>query len=346
MADQLATPHHKTITGGAIMTESRSDPAASEPEFDKISFRNALGQFATGVTIITAIGKDGTPVGVTANSFNSASLDPPLVLWSLSKNSGTLAAFRESKYFAVHILSATQIELSNRFAAPRDDKFDGIAIEQGLGQIPLLDGCAARFECKTSYQYEGGDHIIFVGEVQRFVEADRQTLLYHKGKYALARHPDATPGDDASDPPGGFVDDYLAYLLIDASRSFLSRFKECIHASGLDLPGWRTLAQLTDQDGRTAQAMLKKGAAEDADSLLSAHERLEAAGMIMRDPEPAEELLRPVHLTEQGEQTVIPILAAAKSLEADALSDLESDEEVRILKNALRKVAMRMGEPG
>jgi 3-hydroxy-9,10-secoandrosta-1,3,5(10)-triene-9,17-dione monooxygenase reductase component len=322
------------------MTES-----LSEPEFDKISFRNALGQFATGVTIITAIGKDGTPVGVTANSFNSASLDPPLVLWSLSKSSGTLAAFRESDYFAVHILSANQIELSNRFAAPRDDKFDGIAIEQGLGQIPLLDGCAARFECKTSYQYEGGDHIIFVGEVQRFVEADRQALLYHKGKYALSQHPDAAKGDDSVDPPGGFADDYLAYLLIDASRSFLSRFKECIRTSGLDLPGWRTLVHLSDQDGRTAQAMLNRGAAEDADALLTAHERLEVAGMIVRDAQPAEELLRPVHLTAKGEQTVIPILAAAKSLEADALSDLESDEEVRILKNALRKVAMRMGEP-
>jgi 3-hydroxy-9,10-secoandrosta-1,3,5(10)-triene-9,17-dione monooxygenase reductase component len=328
------------------MTESIHDQAAGQTEFDKKSFRNALGQFATGVTIITATGKDGTPVGVTANSFNSASLDPPLVLWSLSKNSGTLAAFDESEYFAVHILSATQIELSNRFAAPRDDKFDGIAFERGLGQAPLLDGCAARFECKTSYRYEGGDHIIFVGEVQRFVEADRQTLLYHKGKYALSRHATESADDDASDPPGGFVDDYLAYLLIDASRNFLSRFKECIRASGLDLPGWRTLAHLTDQDGRTAQTMLNKGAAEDADSLLSAHEKLETAGMIMRDPEwTADELLRPLHLTEKGEQTVIPILAAAKSLEADALSDLSSDEEVRILKNALRRVAQRMGEP-
>lgn len=326
------------------MTESLHDQTAGEQEFDKTSFRNALGQFATGVTIITAIGKDGTPVGVTANSFNSASLDPPLVLWSLSKNSGTLAAFRESDYFAVHILSANQIELSNRFAAPRRDKFDDIAIERGLGQIPLLDGCAARFECKTSYQYEGGDHIIFVGEVQRFVEADRQALLYHKGNYALSKHADILPEDDSLDPPGGFVDDYLAYLLIDASRSFLSRFKECIHSSGLDLPSWRTLAHLSDQDGRTAQTMLKKGAAEDSGALLSAHKKLESSGMIVRDSQTTEQLLQPLHLTEKGEQTVIPILAAAKSLEADALADLEA-EDVRILKNALHKMAERLGEP-
>tara|TARA_R110002110_G_scaffold303525_1_gene517596 strand:- start:13977 stop:14957 length:981 start_codon:yes stop_codon:yes gene_type:complete len=321
-----------------------SDRDSEHSGFDIRSFRSALGQFATGVTIITAVGQDGKPVGVTANSFNSASLDPPLVLWSLSKNSGTLEAFRKSAYFAVHILSADQIDLSNRFAAPRDDKFEGIETATGLGNIPLLDGCAARFECKTSYQYEGGDHIIFVGEVQRFDDADRQTLLYHKGQYALSEHQPAVSAAEDADPPGGFVDDYLAYLLINASRSFLTRFRDTIRSSGLDLAGWRTLAHLTDQDGRLASTMLRKGAAEDAESLLEAHHRLEQEGLITRDAEPAGELERPLHLTDKGRETVIPILAAAKSLESDALADLASDDEVRILKNALRKVALRMSE--
>ncbi|MEH6548858.1 MAG: flavin reductase [Pseudomonadales bacterium] len=331
------------------MTSADNSTQGAPGTFDAISFRDALGQFATGVTIITAVDADGTPVGVTANSFNSASLDPPLVLWSLGRRSGTLSAFTQAEYFAVHILSADQIELSNRFAAPRSDKFEGIETTEGLGGVPLLDGCAARFECKTAYQYEGGDHIIFVGEVQRFEKADTPTLLYHQGKYALSHAQQAvapgTPGGEGVDPPGGFVDDYLAYLLINASRSFLTRFKDCILSSGLDIIGWRTLAHLTDQDGRMGKTMLSKGVAEDAESMLEAHRRLESEGLIRRDVEPLdEELARPIHLTDLGRETVIPILAAAKSLESDALGGLETDDEIQILKNSLRQVASRMAD--
>lgn len=326
------------------MTKPDKTQTQGNEGFDTFSFRDALGHFATGVTIITAMGKDGTPVGVTVNSFNSASLDPPLVLWSLNRSSGTLPVFSEAGSFAVHVLSAEQIDLSNRFARPTNDKFDDLEYDEGVGGSPLLSGCAARFECRTMYQYEGGDHIIFVGEVQRFDHSGGDTLLFHKGKYALSdEQRQVNPGAEGADPRGGFIDDYLAYLLIDASRVFLARFRNCVHEAGLDLVGWRTLANLTDQDGRKGSTMLRKGAAEDAASLLACHDVLEAEGLISRQRADGVDALEwPVYLTEQGQERVIPVLAAAKSLETDALARLGSDPDRQSFKAALRQIASNM----
>ncbi|WOE74584.1 enoyl-CoA hydratase-related protein [Alterisphingorhabdus coralli] len=150
--------------------------------FDPRTFRDALGQFATGVTIVTARSEDGTPVGVTANSFNSVSLDPPLVLWSLAKTSRCMPVFETAEEFAVHILASDQDDLSNRFASRTEDKFAGLNV--GETGLPLLEGCTARFRCKTRHAYEGGDHIIFVGEVVGFEHDDKPPLLFHGGDYA------------------------------------------------------------------------------------------------------------------------------------------------------------------
>ena len=148
------------------------------------AFRHALGNFATGVTIVTTLDPEGQPVGLTVSSFNSVSLDPPLILWSLDRRANSLAAFTAAPYFAVHVLCSDQMELSNRFAKAGADKFDGIQTEAGLGQIPLLPGCAALFQCATVHQYDGGDHVIFVGEVKIFECADKDPLVFHGGRYA------------------------------------------------------------------------------------------------------------------------------------------------------------------
>ncbi|MEO1045602.1 MAG: enoyl-CoA hydratase-related protein [Pseudomonadota bacterium] len=150
--------------------------------FDPRTFRDALGQFATGVTIVTARSADGTPVGVTANSFNSVSLDPPLILWSLARTSRCMSVFEAAEEFAVHILASDQDDLSNRFASRMDDKFAGLDIA-GSG-LPLLEGCTARFRCRTRHAYEGGDHVIFVGEVVGFEHDAKPPLLFHGGDYA------------------------------------------------------------------------------------------------------------------------------------------------------------------
>ncbi len=146
-------------------------------------FRNALGTFATGVTIITARGKDGGLYGLTANSFTSVSLAPPLVLWSASLYAQSLPAFQEGSHFVVNILAYDQIELSNKFARTHENKFaeiDHIIPECGA---PVLIGAAAHFECRNEYRHYGGDHIIFIGHVERYAYTDRPTLLFCRGKY-------------------------------------------------------------------------------------------------------------------------------------------------------------------
>lgn len=155
------------------------------PTIDPREFRNALGAFATGVTIITTRADDGTPVGITANSFNSVSLDPPLVLWSLAKTSQSLSAFETTKHWAVHILSEDQEELSNRFARRGADKFAGTQPSEGIARLPLLSGCATRLQCETAHVYEGGDHLIFVGRVLSFDHNECAPLAFQGGRYAV-----------------------------------------------------------------------------------------------------------------------------------------------------------------
>lgn len=151
--------------------------------FDPLAFRNALGSFATGVTIVTARDESGAPVGLTANSFNSVSLDPPMVLWSLSLHSGSLPVFRDAENWAVHILAADQQPMSDRFATPGVDKFDGLALGDGPEGAPRIEGCAARFGCRARFEYEGGDHAIFLGEVIDFDRREAEPLIYHGGQY-------------------------------------------------------------------------------------------------------------------------------------------------------------------
>ena len=158
--------------------------------FDPQAFRSALGSFVTGVTIVTTRDADGRPVGLTANSFNSVSLDPPMVLWSLSLHSGSLPVFREAQSWAVHVLAADQQAMSDRFAQPGNDKFAGIDVFDGPEGAPMLAGYAARFGCRARFEYEGGDHAIFLGEVVEFERRDAEPLIYHSGRYGrLMRAP-------------------------------------------------------------------------------------------------------------------------------------------------------------
>lgn len=151
--------------------------------FDPHAFRDALGSFVTGVTIVTARDSEGRPFGLTANSFNSVSLDPPMVLWSLSLMSRTLPVFRDAENWAVHVLAADQQAMSDRFATPGEGKFDGLAVADGPEGAPLLEGYAARFGCRARFEYEGGDHAIFLGEVVDFDRREAEPLIYHGGSY-------------------------------------------------------------------------------------------------------------------------------------------------------------------
>jgi 3-hydroxy-9,10-secoandrosta-1,3,5(10)-triene-9,17-dione monooxygenase reductase component len=153
---------------------------------DPQRFRNALGTFTTGVTIVTAVDPTGKDVGVTANSFSSVSLAPPMVLWSLGKSSSNMNAFLAARHFAVHILAHDQDALALRFSQKGVDRFAGLVTGRSIDGIALLEGCTARFECHTAFQYEGGDHIIFVGKVIDFEHSDCEPLVFERGRFALA----------------------------------------------------------------------------------------------------------------------------------------------------------------
>jgi len=162
---------------------------AQAPSFSTAEFRAALGMFATGVTIVTARGTDGTLVGLTANSFNSVSLSPPLVLWSLARASGAMPTLDAGSHYAINVLAADQKELAERFASRRADRFDGVSFRDGVAGAPLLEGAAAVFECFNRSRYEEGDHVIFVGEVERCTHREgAPPLLFHGGHF-YTEHP-------------------------------------------------------------------------------------------------------------------------------------------------------------
>ncbi|WP_341908863.1 flavin reductase family protein [Polaromonas sp. YR568] len=162
---------------------------ASQPSFSQREFRASLAMFATGVTIVTARTATGELVGLTANSFNSVSLDPPLVLWSLSKAAGSMPALSTGSHYAINILAADQKELAERFAGKRQDRWEGVAFTDGIAGSPLLEGAAASFECFNRSRYEEGDHVIFVGEVERCSHRPGAApLLFHGGKF-YTEHP-------------------------------------------------------------------------------------------------------------------------------------------------------------
>lgn len=155
---------------------------------DPRSLRSALGRFATGVAVVTTVAPgDGTPIGLTVNSFSSVSLDPPLVLWSLMRRSSSLPVFLDVARFAVNILATDQQDVANRFASRLVDRFAGLDWEAGLGGVPLLPGCLARFECATHRTVEAGDHVMVLGRVERFEHAEGLPLLFFSSRYAALR---------------------------------------------------------------------------------------------------------------------------------------------------------------
>ena len=172
-----------------VLSPSALKPAAAPAVFSARQFRDALGMFATGVTIVTARGPQGEPVGLTASSFNSVSLTPPLVLWSLAHHTSALAVFQGATHYAINVLTVAQRPLAERFATRGIDRWAGVAYSEGASGAPLLQGAAAVFECANRSQYVEGDHTIFVGEVLHCThQGGSSPLLYHGGKF-YTEHP-------------------------------------------------------------------------------------------------------------------------------------------------------------
>ena len=217
--------------------------------FGSREFRDALSCFATGVTIVTA-SDSGEPVGMTASSFNSVSLDPPLILWSVSKSAYSSEIFRLAPYFSVHILSSDQTDLANRFGRSGGDKFGDISYTLDSHNVPLLSDVSARFDCEQFATHEGGDHWIIVGRVTSLFSDSRRPLVFSSGSYASA-HPIAPPStsslpptsDDSASAPRP-IDDLLVYHLSHAYHRLSERLHRAVVDEGLTVSEWRVLACL------------------------------------------------------------------------------------------------------
>jgi 3-hydroxy-9,10-secoandrosta-1,3,5(10)-triene-9,17-dione monooxygenase reductase component len=308
-------------------------------------FRAALGAFATGVTIVTTRDRAGADVGLTASSFNSVSLDPPMVLWSLAKDSLSLPAFMECSHFGVHVLAANQQALADLFATRGANKFSGLHLKRGRDDIPLLPGCSARFQCKSTYQYQGGDHVIFVGEVLDFEQMELAPLVFHSGRYAIAT---AKPESGVSpwylkdESASSFSQDFLIFMLGRAHYQLFLRLRRDLEQHGLAEGEWFVLSilgagarrTLSELDGLVAST----GTRVTYDQLAG----LAAAGFVHLHG--AYDADVQVDLTEKGRQAVIELVAAAKAAESDAEQHLGVDES-RLLKQWL-KLIIRDSDPG
>jgi len=152
-------------------------------KIDPQEFRRALSAFATGVGVVTTVDRQGNKVGITISSFNSVSLDPPLVLWSVGLDSMSYDVFVAAEHFAVHVLAQHQMDYSDRFAQRSESKFSGVDCREGLHGVPILPDFAACFECSTEHVHAGGDHKIIVGRVHRVEEREAEPLIYHRGEF-------------------------------------------------------------------------------------------------------------------------------------------------------------------
>lgn len=301
---------------------------------DHKALRQALGTFTTGVTVVTASAPDGRDVGVTANSFSSVSLDPPLILWNLNRRSASLPVFAASSHFAVHILAYDQEDYSNRFARPAGDKFAALDLRRGAGNAPLLDHVSAVFECRLACQYDGGDHVILIGEVEGFTATGRPPLVFHGGAYALAARKDAPP------PPRGalLAPDFLGYLLGRCHYQFYGRLQPRLATLDLSMEDHFIISTL-GVAGPITPADL--GALISYTGIDLSPSRF--AGMIDRDLIEQDSDGR-VGLSHHGQRQFMATMAAAKDVEEDVMAGFAPDEG-HLLMQMLARLAERT-DPG
>lgn len=312
--------------------------------FDPQAFRAALGTFTTGVTIITTQSEDGSPVGITANSFNSVSLNPPLVLWSLSKQARSLPVFTSGKHWNVHVLSTEQETLSGRFATQGGDKFSEIQLDSGVSEAPLLQDCTARFQCRTAFQYEGGDHVIFVGEVLAFDHSDRAPLAFQSGQYALATRKPRSELRLATTPPPpecSYTEDLLGYLLGRGHYQVLNALQQLLSNQQLDEMAFFILSILCIRDNLSLEEINTFVTYTGREVTLASMRFLEHQRLVAI--EGSADALRFV-LTAQGREVSLHQLALAKAVEEDLAAKL-GPADAQALKVLLKRLIV-VSDPG
>ncbi|MDE1165649.1 MAG: flavin reductase [Pseudomonas sp.] len=302
-------------------------------EFDTRAFRRALGNFATGVTVVTAATANGRKVGVTANSFNSVSLDPPLVLWSIDKRSNSHEVFEEASHFAVNVLAADQIDLSNNFARPKDDRFAEIEYQPGEGGSPVFADCAARFHCEKFQQVDGGDHWIMIGKVLAFDDFGRSPLLYHQGAYSMVlphtRMTKREEGQAASSHLQGRLSHNLYYLMTQALRAYQASYQPRQLSTGLRTSEARMLMVL-ENDAGLSLCDLQREVAMPAREIEEAVANLKRKGLVVDTDER-------VRLTAKGVDETEALWTIAREQQEKVFGEF-SDEQVEAFKTVLKAV--------
>jgi flavin reductase (DIM6/NTAB) family NADH-FMN oxidoreductase RutF len=197
-------------------------------KFQPTEYRQALGTFATGVSVITASTDTGELAGLTVNSFTSVSLQPPLILWCLASSSESLGVFKRASHFAVNILAAEQVNLSTHFATKQENKFKSIKFLSGQGGAPLLADCVTWLQCQTTAQYELGDHWVFVGHVLEVETTSREALLFHQGQYAMSL-PFPAPVSIQHPLKDDYSDESIYSLMIKAVHAYQEKFESRQH---------------------------------------------------------------------------------------------------------------------
>lgn len=308
--------------------------------FSPRDFRNALSCFATGVTVVTARDSRWEPVGMTASSFNSVSVDPPLILWSVTKTARSAIAFKSAERFAVHVLAMDQTDLSNTFAKTGGDKFAGVTFADDSDGVPILPNTAARFDCQQWAVYEGGDHWIIVGEVLSFETAEREGLVFGGGTYSMAAPLAALRPDlHGGNPQDDVVGDMLQYQLSQAYHRMVVQFHDVVRSHGLSVDEWRIATvlfgpepvSLTDLAGTTYLEPV---------TLSDILAGLESRGFCSRQTIDGQSM---VNSTELGRDSVRHLVGLAQQQEEAALAPL-SEEQRAALKAGLRAFVGARGE--
>lgn len=307
-----------------------------QPLDDLAAYRRCLSQFATGVTVVTARTTEGQLVAMTANSFSSVSLDPPLVSWSVKRTSQSFAAFETAPSFAINILASDQIELSRHFGKSGDDKFDGVEWSPGIDGVPLLTGAAAAIECRCAQHHDGGDHLIMLGSVQRFSLCEREVLLFVQGRYGVARdHPARAariPHLAADQGNAGPINELMPGLLYRAYGALSTDIEKVQRAEGFTHAEGRILGAIATYPGRTLESLLPElylatSVAEDGVVKLAAEDLVNIdAGDAMA-------------LTEEGQRRLKKLIDATIEQEAEKLEGItpqELDTTRRVLRHLIR----------
>ena len=310
--------------------------------------RNCLGEFATGVTIITTRDPaQATKIGITANSFSALSLDPPLILWSLGKKSASLAAFTNYGYFAVNVLAQSQQQLALTFSGSGADRFADIPLGsghvEGIHGLPLITGSLAYFECKVQSALDLGDHVLFIGAVVKFTRTDavgsQLALIFNRGKFAALSPEAIMPAELAIMPPEHqhrFYEEYLPYLLARAGNDSAGRFHEQLKAYGLNMLSWRVLASLSDGLPWTVGDLCKVSLAKQP-TVSKLLDRLEAQRLIKRANNSVDARRVMVTLTKAGASKINPVILQAQGY-GESLHGKLSGSELSTLKQTLKKL--------